>query len=392
MRDEEKWSDIIISYLSGNCSPEEEKKLLSWVKQSTDNEAYFNKFKYAWIASIQLKSPVLENIDEATNKFKSKILQATNNEKKMKLRVSTYLFAILSKRIVKYAALLIIAFLLGSLSQNFLGKRNHYSSNWDNKYFHFEAPRGSRAIATLPDGTKVWLNASSKISYPLDYNLHERIILLEGEAYFDVTTNPFKPFIVKASNLNIEAFGTMFNVKAYPEENKVITTLIEGNVIIEGNDESNKRFSLKMDAKQCVIYLTNKKSYAKLNPDKSHEVDKDLSNKSLDNTSESSHLPLVKTTLPEPKINTSWKDEKWIIANEDLLSLSILLERRYNVNIKFSNEELKGYHFTGIIQNETIEQVLTILSLTVPVKYKIDHNNIELVLNLELKDRYMNAL
>jgi len=392
MQEEEKWSDIIVRYLSGNYSPEEENELVDWIKQSVDHEEYFNKFKYTWIASAQLKPAIEENIEEATNEFRSKLLQATNNENKLKRMFSSYTLTIFSKRVVKYAALLLLAFFLGSLSQNFLYKRNHLSANGNNKYFYFEAPRGSRAIATLPDGTKVWLNASSKISYSLDFNVHERIILLEGEAYFDVTTNPFKPFVVKANNLDIKAFGTLFNVKAYPEENQVITTLVEGKVTIEGIDEANKRFALKMDPKQCVIYYTDKKTVANLKPEKSPAADKNISNESLENPSESTHLPIVKTTLQEPEINTSWKDQRWIIANENLLSLSVMLERRFNVNIKFLNEELKEYHFTGIIQNETIEQVMTILSLTVPVKYKIDLNNIELVLNQELRNRYMNAL
>lgn len=392
MQEEEKWSDIIVRYLSGNYSPEEENELVDWIKQSVDHEEYFNKFKYTWIASAQLKPAIEENIEEATNEFRSKLLQATNNENKLKRMFSSYPLKIFSNRVVKYAALLLIAFFLGSLSQNYLGKGNRLNANGDIKYLYFEAPKGSRAIATLPDGTKVWLNASSKISYLLDFNFRERIILLEGEAYFDVTTNPSKPFVVKANNLDIKAFGTMFNVKAYPGENQVITTLVEGKVTIEGIDEVNKRFSLKMDPNQCIIYYTDKKIVSNLKPEKSPAVDKNISNESLENPLESTHLPIIKTTLREPEINTSWKDQRWIIANEDLMSLSVMLERRYNVNIKFLNEELKEYHFTGIIQNETIEQVMTILSLTVPIKYKIDLNNIELVLNQELRNRYINAL
>lgn len=392
MQTEKKWYDIIIRYLSENCTPEEENELLDWINQSVDNEKYFNKFKYAWIASIQLKPVNPENIEKATSDFRLKISQSKNNKNKVKGMSISHPLTLLSKRIFKYAALLLIAFFLGSVSQNFLNKRDHLRANGNDKNFYFEAPRGSRAIATLPDGTKVWLNASSKISYSLDYNVHERSIMLEGEAYFDVTPNPFKPFVVKANNLDIKAFGTLFNVKAYPEENQVITTLLEGKVTIEGNDEANKRFTLKMDPKQCVIYYTDKKTVENPKPEESRVEKKNILNESLENPPESTHLPIVKTTLREPEINTSWKDQRWIIANENLLSLSVMLERRFNVNIKFLNEELKEYHFTGIIQNETIEQVLTILSLTVPVKYEIDLNNIDLVLNQELKNRYMNAL
>ena len=392
MKEEKKWNDLIVRYLSNECSQDEVNGLLSWIRESVDNERYFNDFKYTWMASLQLK-PVDSGITKyVTDKFRNRILNSSKDEKTYKNSLSKNILGVASNRFLKYAAIVITAFFLGILAKSFFGNKIQSVKIADNKYFSFESPKGSRSIATLPDGTKVWLNASSKISYSLDYNVIERIIILEGEAYFDVAKNHSKPFVVKANNLNIKAYGTSFNVKAYPEENQVITTLIEGNVTIEGIDEANKKFSLKMDPKQCVIYKTDKKVTGDLKPENSSTSDKNVPNKSIDKFSVAVNLSVVKKTLPKPEINTSWKDERWIVANVDLKSLSIMLERRFNVNIKFLDEESKKYHFTGIIQNETIEQVLTIMSLTEPVKYKIDRNNIELALNKELKNRYINVL
>ncbi len=392
MKDEKNRNDLIVRYLSNECSQEEVNELLSWIKESVDNERYLNDFRYTWIASHQLKPVDSGKIEDATVEFRNRILKSFRDEKTYKNSSVVNILRVVSKRFLKYAAIVLTAFFLGMLAKSFFGNKIQSGKISDYKYFSFESPKGSRSIATLPDGTKVWLNASSKISYSLDYNVVERIILLEGEAYFDVATNPSKPFVVKASNLNIKAFGTMFNVKAYPEENQVITTLLEGKVTIEGTDKTNKKFSLQMDPNQCVTYNTGNKSVA--------DPKQEATNKKVDNISvdkEKSPLkptviPLEKRTLVEPEINTSWKDERWIIANEDLESLSVMLERRFNVNIRFIDEESKAYHFTGIIENETIEQVLKILSLTVPVKYNIDRNNVELVLNDKLKNTYINAL
>jgi transmembrane sensor len=89
---------------------------------------------------------------------------------------------------------------------------------------------GGRSEVILPDGSKVKLNAGSNISYSNNFGYAERNILLEGEGYFEVETNPQIPFVVEASGLKIKAFGTIFNVKAYPEEEEITTTLVEGMV------------------------------------------------------------------------------------------------------------------------------------------------------------------
>lgn len=392
MHEKVKWDDIIIRYLSGACSHEEKDTLDNWIKESEENEAYFNNLKYTWFASIQLKPVDKVKIEEATNIFRLRNLEKTDSLKKTELIFKSPGFKVFSGAMLRYAAIVLMAFFLGGISHYAVSKKSFLSQSVSEKYFYFESPRGSRAIATLPDGTKVWLNASTKISYLSDFNVQERVIQLEGEAYFDVTTNPSKPFIVKASNIDIKAFGTMFNVKAYPEENQVITTLVEGKVTIEGVDEANKRFSIKMAPKQCVTYSTDNKLVAQVGTKIEPTGNKNSANVSEVSPAVLPDLSIVRKTLQEPEINTSWKEERWVIANENLSNLSVMLERRFNVNIKLLNEELNEYHFTGIIQNETIEQVINILSLTLPVKYSIDINNIELELNKELKNRYINAL
>ncbi len=93
-------------------------------------------------------------------------------------------------------------------------------------------PRGGQYALTLPDGTKVWLNAASSISYPTVFNSNKREVEVKGEAYFEVVANPRKPFIVKTAGQHIEVLGTHFNVNAYEDEEVIKTTLIEGSVRI----------------------------------------------------------------------------------------------------------------------------------------------------------------
>ncbi|NJO68691.1 MAG: FecR domain-containing protein [Bacteroidetes bacterium] len=135
------------------------------------------------------------------------------------------------KRFIKIAAIFVIAFGMGAVADKFLTEKNIAEPK--NEYYSIEAPRGAKSFVTLADGTKIWLNAGSKISYQRSYNQHNRGIYLEGEAFFEVAKNKNIPFLVHSAGIVVKAIGTAFNVKAYPEEGIVETTLVEGSVSIE---------------------------------------------------------------------------------------------------------------------------------------------------------------
>lgn len=92
------------------------------------------------------------------------------------------------------------------------------------------ADNGQRASVVLPDGTKVWLNSHTKLNYKSDYGVKERSVSLSGEAYFEVSKDTLRRFLVNAGDMEVEALGTAFNVKAYEEDDEVVTTLFEGSV------------------------------------------------------------------------------------------------------------------------------------------------------------------
>ena len=114
--------------------------------------------------------------------------------------------------------------------------------------------QGSKSQITLPDGSKAWINAGSKLSYRGDFNQSDRIVNLEGEGYFNVTSNKAKPFIVQTAHLKVKAFGTVFNVKAYPEEKTVETTLVEGIVEIEAGDMTKSEETLYLYSQAQTKY------------------------------------------------------------------------------------------------------------------------------------------
>ena len=113
--------------------------------------------------------------------------------------------------------------------------------------------KGSRSHIKLPDGTTVWLNAGSKLNYPRQFTGGKREVALEGEAFFDVAKDPDRPFTVRTKTFAIRVLGTEFNVAAYPDENKLETTLISGKVQVTMNEKPDQNIILAPNEKLTVI-------------------------------------------------------------------------------------------------------------------------------------------
>jgi ferric-dicitrate binding protein FerR (iron transport regulator) len=187
--------------------------------------------------------------------------------------------------------------------------------------------------------------------------------------------------LVKTSEITIKVFGTQFNVKSYPEENKVTTTLVKGSVAIESKDITKPDTYLKPN-QTAVFFKTSLTKPSSHVPQTKAKVEPEAS---LTND-------LVIAPISDPTPLTSWKDQRWVIDSEDLEQLAILLERRYNVKILFIGEGLKNYKFSGILTDETFEQVLKIIQLSAPVQFRIDHNQVVLSEESNYKKKYDNMI
>jgi ferric-dicitrate binding protein FerR (iron transport regulator) len=271
--------------------------------------------------------------------------------------------------LLKVAAVLILVF-LGGGTVSYLIFNNSAQSE---KLVKIYAPKGSRSVAYLPDGTRVWLNAGSELTYKIN-NGENREVKLVGEAFFKVKSDKKHPFIVSANGMFIKALGTSFNVKAYPEERKVTTTLVEGIVRIEkeGTNKETSVITLKPNQK-VVVYNDSSLFYREKSKIINEKNNKDEAVVALD---VQKALPALQTQNVNTDLYTSWKDDKWIIESEEFGNLATLLERRYNVNIEFHTNELERYRFSGIFTNETVEQAMDLMRYSLPFKYIIEKNNI----------------
>ncbi len=250
------------------------------------------------------------------------------------------------KRYLNYWSKIAAALIIGLLAGIYITSLKNFKN--EPVYYAAHSPRGSVSQLIMPDSSIVFLNADSRIRYSMEAN-EIREVFLEGEAWFDVAKNKGKPFLVHTPCYDVRVTGTQFNVKAYEEDKELVTTLEEGQIIIQ----STESFLL---AEDIIVapgeqVLLNKES-------------REISVKEV-NT----------------KWFTSWKDNKLVFVNMDLKDLVILLERKYGVDIKIMNKELLDLHFDGTIKNESIIEFLEIIKHALPIDYKIVGQVIEITNN-----------
>lgn len=211
---------------------------------------------------------------------------------------------------------------------------------------------GTRSKTILPDGTIVWLNSDSKVTYNADFGKHKREITLTGEAFFDVAHNAEVPMLVKAKNVNIWVKGTAFNVKNYPESEQVVTSLIRGSVELTTDADPDRKILLKPNEKITIEVKPEGKE-----PGVAHDktVRPPKSFYQIEKLKEST----MANVIPE----ISWVQNKLVFDNEPFAEIERKMEKWYNVEIIVRNKSLETKSFSGTFEKENISQALEALQL-----------------------------
>jgi ferric-dicitrate binding protein FerR (iron transport regulator) len=224
-------------------------------------------------------------------------------------------------------------------------------------------PKGQKSQLVLSDGSKIWVNAGSKLKFPNRFEGNRREVWLDGEAFFEIKRNEKKPFYVYTSDIKIKVLGTVFNVKAYTTDDYIETTLVSGSVSLEKKNSVPGEKAILLEPNHKAIYLKSESSLVR------SEVKKYVPEP----------LKAKKIMISEPVSTeqvTSWKDGKLVFEDETLENVAKKLEMRYDVEIKILDETIKNYRYTGILKNISIEQAIRALQLTASFKYHIKDNMI----------------
>ncbi|PST84406.1 anti-sigma factor [Pedobacter yulinensis] len=218
----------------------------------------------------------------------------------------------------------------------------------------FATKKGEKKRITLQDGSLVVLNAESRIELLPGFNNDQRKLRLVGEAYFEVAHDSKKPFRVQTADFDIRVLGTVFNVKAYPDERFSEATLIRGSISMQPIHIKSGSITLKPSQK-VTIFREERKKRGGLQAAKTSEIT-------------INHYTRVKDSSI---VETAWVRNRLEIYDQRFEDISRTLERWYDVKIKFRDPDLKDYHFTATIGNEDLRQVLDALKKVEKFDYEI---------------------
>jgi hypothetical protein len=331
--EDENFQDDIFRIESS--SAEERVAFLKKYSLNENEFAYASKFLSNF--SFNQKSVPDSEIDYALSKLKNRIFRLSSVTPKSQGKAS--LFTIFTR----IAAILSVPLLLSSIYfySELHKQKQQYSSSTPNVYNTFKAPLGARTQVVLPDGSLVWLNSGSSLTYPSRFDTESRKLILDGEAYFEVVKNESIPMEVSTGQLKVKVYGTKFNLNAYADEDRIETTLVEGKV--------------------ALMPKNNKKE---INLEPGYNASFSLTDQ---------HMEISKVEDMDAYIG--WKDGKLLFRDEQLVRIVKDLERRYNVDIQVTDVSLYEYTLYATFIDENIEQVLDIFSNSIPISIEYPKSN-----------------
>lgn len=230
----------------------------------------------------------------------------------------------------------------------------------------FRTLNGEKKTITLPDDTKIWLNAGSELRIDGNYGGVSRRVYLKGEALFEVTHDESIPFIVVTEEYEVMDLGTVFNVKAYPNEEDSETSLIEGKVEI----------ILKRDNRRILLSPNQKVVFKNENDVGNESIMHDEQGLSAATRSEVKLASLSYSQIDSTVIETAWAENRLEIVNEDFFEMKNKLERWYDVEIFIIDKEVGRYPFTATFEEENIYEVLQALQFAYHFNYSIKDRKI----------------
>ena len=324
---------LLIRFLTKTCKRDDIPEIENWILTDQANADWLFGMERVWSMKDELRYSDRKEIEAAYQRFvsaRSRSRSKTTGQKQAKIRR-------LYRDWWKYAAaIIIICLLAANFYQAFKNKTSDVAAN-----NIIEVPVGQRVSITLADGTKVWLNSGSVLSYPGKFDNKNRIVCLDGEGYFEVVSDETYPFIVKTGILDVKALGTKFNVQAYPGDD-IAVSLLEGQLHVQAGSQS-----ALMEANELVTW-----------------------------TKESGLTHYKNKTVQHV---VQWTTGELMFVDERLADIAKVLERYFGVTITIDKPELADERFSCRTHTEpTLEQVLKLLKDTKKLNYSISDKTVNI--------------
>jgi len=376
--------ELIAGYLLDDIKSDDFQQLIKWIHLSEENKQMFNQMNDIWQATASEKK--FEKTD-VQKRWDEVLLRVRKRAPRNGREIDTPRFYSHMKRAFAIAAAVAVIFGAGMFVQS---RSVEKAIAEVVEYIEVSAPIGSRSHITMADGSKIWLNAGTKLQYSNLFGKRDRNIKLTGEAFFTVAKRADLPFVIQAADIKITAIGTSFNVKAYAEEGRVETSLESGSVKIERTNSVNE-----IDRRPIILQSNERVSllaYASHQPvDEIGREEKPASRESSRVETQTVAIPVIEK-LDDVRVSSSWKDSNWVIRDESMKSLAVKLGRKYDVNFVFLDKELEKYKFSTTLRDETLEQVLSMIQISAPIRYTVKEKNVYLSLNPRFKKTFEESI
>jgi len=321
--------DLLAKYFAGQASYAQTIEIEKWVNNDPKHKNTFDSMYYLWIQSGRKNTEEKINVSDSWAKMKLRMNSPTEIEPIAKKEPKQ--FQLTSSRILQIAAVLVIGLIINVLIKYLNPKQ---------KEIYKESQLSSIQLK-LPDSSLIKMNLKSKISYPEKFKGKQRLVKLEGEAFFDVTPDKEKPFIIETEFSKVKVVGTSFNIQAYDTSNVVEVTVVKGIVELSGKEDNSEKIILTKGEKGSIDKKSGK-------PFKE-----------------------VKTTENE----LFWATRTLIFKDTELYVAAETISKAYGVEIEVFNENIKHCKLDAVFSDANIEEIMKVLQITFDLKIEQTNNH-----------------
>jgi len=343
---------LIARYLAGECSGAGEQKVSRWIQSSPENRKLMMEFRRIWEAAGEENAQFDRMFDpeEDWDELRTRLMKEVNK----KVTAASYQQAgsiqgldvkARISQVIRVAAVIAIASLIGFVVyQQASWQTPRDTATVEPALREIAMDKGQRGNLTLSDGTKVQLNAESKIVLPNTFDSEIREVALEGEAYFDVAPNSSRPFVIRAGDAVVRVLGTAFGIRSYSEDNSVRVVVKEGRVSLQSQKTEARDKAVLTAGEMGELFLADNR----ISTEKVEDLDLFL----------------------------SWTSGYLKFKNTPMAEVARQLERKYDIEVKFEEPELKELRLTAELRSRSIQYNLDAISTSLEVEYEMDQQQV----------------
>lgn len=338
MKDRVNWN-LLAAYIAGELEGPQANEIEEWIRKDKDNLRLYHELKHLYDFSQKSGAPEDFDKDGSFKRLTDRIRKEYEGNLNAKYKHAGGAIRFPYARILSRVAAVLVLGFISYLAVDWLQTEKQSPTTL---MISKENPRGQKSKIQLPDGTVVWLNAESQLQYPEVFKDPVRKVYLEGEAFFDVKHNPDQPFIISLNGGQIKVLGTSFNVRVYPEDQQIETTVLTGKVAFQSESAETSDI---LPGEQVIYRKSNK--------------------------------VLVKQPIDTGEI-IAWTRGELRFKDDSLKEVVKELERWFNIKINIRNKRILKCRITANFNNKSLEEILKNIQEILPIDFELKDNEVAL--------------